>query len=192
VTGRFTPLIVGIGGTTRTGSSSEQALRLALRMAEEDGAEIAMVAGAALDLPMYAPERPERSSNARNLVDLLRRSHGVIVTSPGYHGSISGLVKNALDYVEDMRDDTDAYFEGRSIGCVACACGWQATGSTLAALRSIVHALRGWPTPIGVAINSSHKVFDADGSCLDVAIAKQLELMVKQVLDFARMRAHSR
>jgi FMN reductase len=60
VTGRFAPLIVGIGGTTRTGSSSEQALRLALRMAEEDGAEIAMVAGAELDLPMYAPEKPER------------------------------------------------------------------------------------------------------------------------------------
>jgi FMN reductase len=188
----FVPLIVGIGGTTREGSSSEQALRFALKMAEKAGAETVMLAGEALDLPMYAPEKPDRSPNARNLVDLLRRSHGVIVTSPGYHGSISGLVKNALDYVEDMREDKDVYFEGRAVGCIACAFGWQATGSTLAALRSIVHALRGWPTPIGVAVNSSQKIFDADGNCLDPAIGKQLELMVYQVLDFARMRALSR
>ena len=192
MTAEFLPLIVGIGGTTREGSSSEQALRFALKAVERAGAQTAMIAGAALDLPMYAPEKTHRSPNAQYLVELLRRSHGVIVTSPGYHGSISGLVKNALDYVEDMRDDKDTYFEGRSVGCVACACGWQATGSTLAALRSIVHALRGWPTPIGVAINSSQKVFDADGNCLDPAIGKQLELMATQVLEFARMRTLSR
>ena len=187
----FVPLIVGMGGTTREGSSSEQALRFAMKAAERIGAQTAMLTGAAIELPMYAPERKERSPSAEKLVGFLRRSHGVIITSPGYHGSISGLVKNALDYVEDMREDRDCYFDGRSIGCVACAYGWQATGSTLAALRSMVHALRGWPTPIGVAINSSEKVFDADGSCLDPAIGKQLELMVSQVVGFARMRALS-
>jgi FMN reductase len=162
-----------------------------MKAAERAGAHTAMITGAALELPMYAPEKKDRSPGAHRLVDLLRRSHGVVITSPGYHGSISGLVKNALDYVEDMRDDKDSYFDGRSIGCVACAYGWQATGSTLAALRSIVHALRGWPTPIGVAINSSQKVFNSDGSCLDAAIGKQLELMVGQVVEFARMRALS-
>ena len=116
----------------------------------------------------------------------------MIITSPGYHGSISGLIKNALDYVEDMREDGDVYFEGRAVGCVACAYGWQATGSTLAALRSITHALRGWPTPIGVAINSSQKVFDGAGNCLDESVSKQLDLMAKQVVDFARMRAVNR
>jgi FMN reductase len=146
----FVPLIVGMGGTTRDGSSSEVALRVALKAAERAGAETVMLAGAALDLPMYAPERADRSSKARQLIDLLRRSHGVIITSPGYHGSISGLIKNALDYAEDMRQDDAVYFEGRAVGCIACACGWQATGSTLATLRSIVHALRGWPAPIGV------------------------------------------
>ena len=185
----FVPLIVGLGGTTRVGSSSEIALRYALRAAERAGAQTAILAGPALNLPMYAPENPQRSPSASELISLLRRSHGVIVASPGYHGSISGLVKNALDYVEDMRSDSAAYFDGRAVGCVACAYGWQATGSTLAALRSIVHALRGWPTPVGVAFNSSEKVFGADGTCLDAGIAKQLELMAQQVVDFARMRA---
>ena len=87
-----------------------------------------------------------------------------------------------------MRSDVACYFDGRAVGCIACAYGWQATGSTLAALRSIVHALRGWPTPIGVAVNSSLKVFDEAGECLDSGLATQLELMARQVVEFARMR----
>src|SRR3984957_19539996 len=185
----FAPMIVGLGGTTRPDSTSEVALRCALRAAERAGARTAMLAGPALQLPMYAPEKAERSEAASELVSLLRRSHGVILASPGYHGSISGLVKNALDYVEDMRGDTAAYVDGRAVGCVACAYGWQATGSTLAALRSIVHALRGWPTPVGVANNSSLRVFDTDGHCVDPTIANQLELMAQQVVTFAKMRA---
>ncbi|MDB5985769.1 MAG: NADPH-dependent reductase [Nevskia sp.] len=185
----FVPLIVGLGGTTRTGSSSELALRFALKAAERAGAKTAIFAGPALEFPMYAQDKSERSPQATELICMLRQSHGIIVSSPGYHGSISGLIKNALDYVEDMRGDGAAYFDGRAVGCVASAYGWQATGSTLAALRSIVHALRGWPTPVGVAINSSSKIFDVDGACLDTGVEKQLELMARQVVDFARMRA---
>lgn len=188
----FVPHIVGLGGTTRHGSSSEMALRYALQAAEHAGARVTMLSGPDLELPMYAPERPERSPAARALISVLRQSHGVIVASPGYHGSVSGLVKNALDYVEDMRDDSASYLDGRAVGCIACAYGWQATGSTLATLRSITHALRGWPTPIGVAVNSSLKVLDSGGDCTDAAIAKQLELMAQQVVEFAAMRARTR
>jgi FMN reductase len=186
---KFVPFIVGLGGTMRVGSSSELALRFALAAAGRAGAKTAMVSGPELDLPMYAPERMERSPGASELISLLRRSDGVIVASPGYHGSISGLIKNALDYVEDMRADEVSYFDGRAVGCIACAYGWQATGSTLAALRAIVHALRGWPTPVGVAINSSQRVFDGQGACLDTGISNQLELMAQQVVQFACMRA---
>ncbi len=185
----FVPYIVGLGGTTRQGSSTELALRCALKAAERAGAHTTLLSGPAIELPMYAQERPERSPAAQELITALRQSHGVIVASPGYHGSISGLIKNALDYVEDMRGDSSCYFDGRAVGCIACAYGWQATGSTLAALRSIVHALRGWPTPIGVAVNTSQKIFDAEGNCTDPAISKQLELMALQIVDFASMRA---
>jgi FMN reductase len=184
------PLVVGIGGTTRSGSSSERALRLALQHAEGLGAEIRAFVGPHIVLPMYAPERPDRSREAQELVAALRDADGVILSSPGYHGSLSGLLKNALDYTEDMREDPLPYFEGRAVGLIACAFGWQATGSTLAAMRSIVHALRGWPTPLGVAINSSDGAFDsADGR--NTAVVSQLNIMARQVVEFAQMRASS-
>ena len=178
------PLIVGIGGTTRPGSSSERALQFALAKAREFGAATEILVGPEILLPIYAPESAERSDTARQLVEKLRRANGIIVASPGYHGSLSGLIKNALDYAEDMRDDVLPYFEGRAVGLIACANGWQATGATLSALRSIVHALRGWPTPLGVAINTS----DPAGLG-NPATEQQLAIVAGQVVQFARQRA---
>ena len=183
----YQPLIVGIGGTTRDGSSSEKALRIALDAAEELGAETKIFSGSNLVLPMYDPAVMERSLNAIELVESLRSCDGVIVTSPGYHGTISGMVKNALDYVEDMNKDPRVYLDGRAVGCIACAYGWQATGSTMSTLRSIVHALRGWPTPLGVAVNSIETSFDENGVCSDEKVNGMLKILAKQVYDFAQM-----
>jgi FMN reductase len=87
-----------------------------------------------------------------------------------------------------MNKDPRPYFDGRAVGCIAVASGWQASVTTLTALRSIVHALRGWPTPVGVALNSTVKLFDDDGNCLDENGKEQLELMGQQVFQFARMQ----
>ena len=90
------PSIVGLRGTPRAGSSSECALRIALGAAERAGAETAVVCSRDLVLPIYDPTVAERSESTRHLVSLLARSDGVITRR--YHGSMSGLVKNAMDY----------------------------------------------------------------------------------------------
>ena len=181
--------IVGLGGTTREGSSSEQALRIAVNRARERGATTRVFAGAELaQLPMYAPESSGGGAVAHDLVAELRRADGVIIASPGYHGSISGLVKNALDYTEDMRDDDLPYLADRAVGLVVTAYGWQASVTTLAALRSIVHALRGWVTPYGAAVNSLQSRF-ADGGCDEPQVVQQLHTVADEVLRFAELVA---
>ena len=183
------PLIVGIGGTTRAGSSSEQALRYALTLAEARGADVELFDGAALNLPMYAPESAERSEGARRLIAALRRANGVSLSTPCYHGSVSGLVKNALDYSEDMSRDPEPYLDGRAVGLIVCGHGWQSTGIVLTAFRSIVHALRGWPTPMGVAINTLAERFDEKGAGIEEHTKRQMTVMVDQVFEFARLRS---
>jgi FMN reductase len=177
---------VGIGGTLRHSSSSELALRHALGVAARAGASTAMVTGPALQVGIYEPGSLERSAGAQYLVDQMARADGIILVSPGYHGSISGLVKNAIDYAEDLRDDVRPYFSGRAVGCIAVASGYQAAVTTLGALRTVVHALRGWPTPMGGAINSSEgAVFAADGSCQAPKVAQMLEIIAAEVVEFA-------
>lgn len=175
------PVIVGIGGTLRSPSSSENALRLALSAAEQCGAEVVLFSGRALELPLYNPSDPNRTPAAMRLIEALRRADGVVISSPSYHGGISGLVKNALDYVEDLRDDERPYLDEVPVGVISCGGGWQGASSALANLRAIVHALRGWPTPFGAVINTSAPLFDAKGKCLDEAVAQQLRTVGRQV-----------
>ena len=181
-------LIIGVGGTLREGSTSQKALRIALDAAEEFGAATRIFAGPAINLSPYDPADPRRSSEAAALVDSLRAADGVIVASPSYHGSISGMLKNALDYTEDLRTDPRCYLSGRAVGLIVCADGVQAMGSTLATLRSIAHALRGWPTPFAAVINSALQPFAADGSCRIADVEEQLRRVAEQVVDMAVMQ----
>lgn len=180
--------VVGIGGSIRVDSQSERALRIALHGAEEAGAKTVMITGADLVVPFYDPSVSERTATACRLVEAVRAADGVVLVSPGYHGTVSGLVKNALDYLEDLRDEERPYLHGRAVGCVAAAQGWQAAVTTLTALRSVVHALRGWPTPLGAALNSAQVVFEPDGGCSDPKAAATLRTIGRQVADFALSR----
>ena len=180
--------VVGIGGSMRADSQSERALRIALDAVEQAGGKTTMISGAQLMLPFYDPSVPDRTDDALHLVEELRSADGVLLVSPGYHGTVSGLVKNALDYVEDLREDERPYLDGRAVGCVAAARGWQASVTTLTALRSIVHALRGWPTPLGAAVNSADVTFDEQG-CSDAKVEQTLRTIGLQVVDFAQRHA---
>jgi FMN reductase len=185
VGGHDAPLILGLGGTLRSGSSSELALRHALAAVEQIGARTQLITAVELDLPMYNPDRPMLASAGR-LIDATRRADGLIVATPGYHGGTSGLLKNALDYLQELADDPSPYLHGKAVGCIVTSAGWQAGATTLAALRSIVHALRGWPTPLGVVVNSLQPVSDSSGRIVDDRIVGQLEVLSDQVVSFAR------
>lgn len=177
--------IVAIGGTTRPDSSSEKALRISAGAARDAGAGITYITGSDLILPIYETQTSERDERAQHLVAQVRSADGVLISSPGYHGGMSGLIKNAIDYLEDLSDDPRPYLQGRAVGCIASAYGWQASVTTLNQLRQITHALRGWPTPLGGAINSQITQFDDARESNDSAAISHLKIIGSQVVEFA-------
>jgi FMN reductase len=183
------PFIVGIGGTTRPNSSSEKAISAVLSNVARHGAEVRLFGGVQLAaLPHFAPESLERTPQQLEFVNTVRRADGFVIGTPGYHSGVSGLVKNALDLLEDLRGDNRIYFDGRAVGCVVTAGGWQACGVTLQALRGIVHAMRGWPTPIGVTFNTAAtQPFGPNGE-VEAGAGVLLGAMACQILDFANAR----
>jgi len=149
-------VIVGIGGTISPTSSSDQALRLVMDEVNRLGGEVRSFAGEFLrKLPLYDPTSDSRTPEAVELIEALRVADGVVISSAAYHGSVSGMLKNALDYIEDMAHDDSIYLAGKPVGVVTVAKGWQAGVNTLTTVRAIVHALRGWPTPYGCVINTT-------------------------------------
>ena len=178
--------IVAVGGTVNPASNTEQALRLATRPAAEAGAEVKIFGGDYLATLTHYRGSEYQGGDGRELVEAVREADGVIIAAPGYHGTISGLVKNALDYLEDLAGDARPYLDGRAVGLITTAFGDQASMSTLLTLRSIVHALRGWPTPMGATIRTREGMFSPDGDCLDDRARMQIEMVGQQTLQGAQ------
>ncbi|HEX6968208.1 MAG TPA: NAD(P)H-dependent oxidoreductase [Micromonosporaceae bacterium] len=183
--------MLALGGTVRPQSTTEAALRYCLKVLRDVGVETELLGGQDLLLPVYDPANPGRDPRARRLLAAVRRADAVILATPAYHACVSGLVKNALDYLEELRAEDPPYLAGRAVGCIVTSRGPQAGGTTLTALRSIVHALRGWPTPLGVVINTAMPVFDETGEPLD-PVVRRLDILTREVLAGATFRTRCR
>ncbi len=175
--------VVGIGGSVDSGSQSDRVLRSVLSAVQGLGAEVSVFSGLDLDLPPYhsGAVLPDM---ALDYVEAVRAADALVISSPGYHGTVSGLVKNALDYLEELRGDRRPYLDGRAVGLVSVAGGWQAAVGTLGTLRQIVHSLRGWPTPIGLSVNSNVTVFDEHGQTDDVSTKGAIDVLAGQLVGF--------
>jgi FMN reductase len=171
--------IAGLGGSMRNGSTSLAALRTALEGASAAGAATATLDLRELDLPMYSPEHGVPPSAAR-LAETTATADAMIWSSPTYQGSISGALKNALDWMILLGDRDPAYLTNKPIGLVATAGGVQGLQS-INAMEFSVRALRGWAVPLVLAVAQSRNVFDADGRLIDDAVGQQLRALGAEV-----------
>ena len=109
----------------------------------------------------------------------IKASHGLILGTPEYHGSFSGVLKNAIDLMGFEE------FEGKMIGLVGVAGGAMGALSALASLRTIGRSLHAWVVPQQVTVAQAWKVFDAEGRITDAALEKRLLEVGRQVARFA-------
>ena len=147
--------ILGLGGSTAAKSTSALLLQKALAEAERHGAETVRFLAADIDFPLYTDDTP-RSPAVTAFLSEVKACDGIIVVSPAFHGTVSGRIKNALDYVEDLK--ADGYLNGRVFGSVGVGGGHLAAILTLDTLRNIACALRAWPTPMGLGISSNEPI----------------------------------
>lgn len=181
-----TPHIVLVSGSLRSASTSDRVAEWCARRFAELGATVRVFTGAEIDFPAYRPGLGATHEGAADFLGELRRADGVVLVSPTYHATVSGLLKNALDLVNDI-DGPLPYLEGRAIGTVAVGSGAQGGVSTLTTLRTIGHALRGWPTPVGVALAGAPAEPAADKPLSSEG--ERLVQMVSQVMWLAGARA---
>jgi FMN reductase len=144
-------------------------------------------------LPHFRPESTERSPEEQELLAAVRAADGLIIGTPGYHAGVSGLVKNAIDLLEDTRTDDRVYFDGLGVGLIVAAAGSQALGATLGAMRAIVAAMRGWSAPIAITVNTvTQQVFDNDSGKISTEFLSAVEGQASQVMGLAIRHCQAR
>ena len=148
--------VIGLVGSLRPGSATRMAVGYVLQGAGEAGANVELLDLAAYNLPFLGREREEGNVEAvRRFRAALQAADGIILASPEIHGSISGVLKNALDLASSDE------FEGKMVGLVGVAGGRMGATESLSHLRTIGRSLRAWVIPTQASIGDSGKAFDS-------------------------------
>jgi NAD(P)H-dependent FMN reductase len=174
--------IIGLAGSLGAKSVTRMAVRYALAGAEYDGAQVQLLDLATWDLPFLGREQEPKALEAvQRFRAELRAADGIVLGSPEIHGSVSGVLKNALD-LTDME-----LFEGKMLGLIGVAGGRMGASETLSHLRTIGRSLHAWVVPNQVSIAAAGKAFDARGTPVDPEVGERLRSVGRQVAHFARL-----
>lgn len=173
--------IVGLCGSLRAGSHTRKALDAALAAARAAGAETTAFDPAERPLPFcegYASEA--EAANCELWKRLANDCDGMILATPEYHGSYSGVIKNALDLVGFDQ------MEGKVVGLISVL-GGGANQSALSHLRIVCRAVHSWVIPHQAAIGQAYAAFDADGRLKDEKLRARVERVGSDVAKFVRL-----
>lgn len=184
--GDGTVRVIGLCGSLRADGFTRMALSIALAGAQEKGAAVELVDLRDHGLPFCTGGTQDASQNAPG-VQRLRQSvmeaSGVILATPNYHGTLSGVVKNALDLMSVQE------FEGKVVGLVGVSGGRMGGANTLNTLRAIGRTLHAWVIPSEAWVYDAATAFAADGSLGDAAIEERLKDVGRKVARLTRMLA---
>jgi len=157
-------MIVGIAGSVREGSYTQAVLRYIL---QETGLSYQELP---LDLPIFVGH--QTSDEITRFKKAMQEAKGVLIATPEYHGSMSGILKNALDFLDDE-------LAGKVVGVVAIL-GGAYGGTSLEHLRTVMHKLKAWTLPQDLVIVRSNLIFDKEGRVTSPELEKRLKAFAEQ------------
>ena len=184
------PRILAFAGSTRTESFNKRVVTIAARAARAAGAEVTEIDLRDLPLPIFDQDLEARDGlpeNARRLKELFLAHDGLLIASPEYNSSISGVLKNTIDWVS--RPAPGEAPLGCFIGKVAAL--MSASPGALGGLRGLVHvrAMLGnihvLVLPDQMSIVRAHEAFQPDGTLKDArhqAAIEQLGITLTRIL----------
>ena len=162
--------VIGIGSSLRAGASSTTALSIALNFAKKQGAEIRLLDLKQTPLPLYDPIENKSSPEIKKVKDNVVWADALILSTPDYHGSMSGAMKNFLDYFW-------AEFAGKTFGYI---CASHEKGLTaMDQMRTAVRQCYGWSMPYGVSVSDSEDFTDGK---INSKLESRLEMLARDLV----------
>lgn len=176
------PRVVGLAGSLRHGSFTRRVVQLALEGAAEAGAETELIDLQELSL-VFCDGGRDYPPAVGELKRRVRQAEGVILGTPEYHGSFSGVLKNALDLMGFGE------MAGKMVGLVGVSGGSQGATNALNSLRSVGRSLHSWVVPEQASIARVREAFDETGRLRDEALEQRVREVGRQVARFAYLHS---
>lgn len=179
--------IVGLGGSLHANSTNLFALKHALQAAEDAGAQTDLLDLNTLEIPLFRPKQSyaNQPNDVKEMIERIKDADGLIFSTAAYHGTLAGVTKNALDYLEYLRTGDLPYLDKKVVGLIATAGGEIAGVNSINTMVQIVHALRGTVIPLSVPIAHAKKNVNALEGFIAPVYANKLDALGKLVVETA-------
>lgn len=172
--------IVGIGGSLRPNSHSQIALNFAAQRVEALGAEVEILDLRTMQLPFCNGEDGYPGyPDVERLRNAVKQADGLILATPEYHGSVSGVLKNALDLMDFEQLD------GKVTGLISVL-GGQSNSNALNDLRVIMRWVHAWVIPEQIAVGQAWKAFGPDAKIVDEKLSQRFDQFAQSLVENTR------
>lgn len=184
--------IAVIVGSTREGSFNRMLGDLAAASLTAQGASVTRVDLATFDLPLYsaALEANDFPSDARRLKDIFAAQDGLLFVSPEYNGSLSPLLKNAIDWASRPTGGEGLValtaYRGKAAAIMSASISPFGGLRGLMHLRQILSTIQMLVVPEQVVVPNAHAAFAEDGSLKDALPASLVEMTAGRLIAVAR------
>lgn len=131
-------------------------------------------------IPLFDLANTGIPDSVKQMNEVFQRADVHIWLTPLYHGSMTGAMKNCLDWLEISADSPKPYLSGKMIGLVCWADGTQAIQG-INAMDSVAKALRAWTLPYSVSIKRD-ELFDASEN-MTAAYQQKFQIMLQLLID---------
>ena len=170
--------IVGITGSLRSDSYSALALQQAVNRVKALGAEVEILDLREMTLPFCdgGSEYPDYP-DVDVLRDKVKAADGLILATPEYHGSVSGVLKNALDLM------SFEHLSNKVTGLISVL-GGQSNSNALNDLRIIVRWVHGNVIPEQIAVGQAWQAFDKEGKLKDEKLSQRFDGFAQSLVDY--------
>ncbi|OVZ55620.1 hypothetical protein CDO44_23480 [Pigmentiphaga sp. NML080357] len=176
------PKILAFAGSSRGASLNKLLLAVAAEGARAAGADVTLVDLRDYPMPIYDGDDEMRSGvpgNALALRGLIADHDALLVATPEYNGSVSALLKNALDWCSRPVDGEDGLlpYRGKMVGLLAASMGPFGGIRAVAHARGIFSKMGAVVLPDEVLLAQAQQAFDAGGNLLNETsrkLARQL------------------
>ncbi|SFR53595.1 NAD(P)H-dependent FMN reductase [Halogeometricum rufum] len=170
--------VVAVCGSLRDRSYTKLALERALDGVREAGGTGELLDLRAYDLPVFDADEDGQGDSAV-VARRIREADALVLGTPVYHGSYSGVLKNALDHCGFDE------FDGKTVGLLAVAGGGFPV-TALEHLRSVCRALNAWVLPHQAALPHVSSQFDGE-ELADEGLEKRVHVLGRRVVEYARI-----
>ncbi len=172
--------VVGIIGSLRQGSYSALALKEAVNRVQALGATVDILDLREMQLPFCngGDEYPDYP-DVEILREKVKAADALILATPEYHGSVSGVMKNALDLM------SFEHLSGKVTGMISVL-GGQSNSNALNELRIIIRWVHGWVIPEQIAIGQAWKAFDRGGKLSDEKLSQRFDAFALSLLESSK------